>query len=85
MAILEPILENILGVYLITKAEKKIELLAISTNINRHMEKGIYKIEVVPLNLLKKSIKDKPNTKENISKARVIINKKLLTEIRKNL
>lgn len=85
MAILEPILENILGVYLITKAEKKIELLAISTNINRHMEKGIYNIEVVPLNILKKSLKDKPETKENIQKAKTIINKKLLTEIRKSL
>jgi putative transposon-encoded protein len=85
MKILEPILENILGVYLITKAEKKIELLAISTNINRHMEKGIYNIEVVPLNLLKKSLKEKQDIREKFQKANVIINKKLLDEIRKEI
>tara|TARA_Y100000310_G_C20375448_1_gene665524 strand:+ start:115 stop:516 length:402 start_codon:yes stop_codon:yes gene_type:complete len=85
MSILEPILENILGVYLITKAEKKIELLAISTNINKHVDRGIYKIDVVPFNMLKKSIKEKPDIKEKITKAKTIINKKLLTEIRKSI
>ena len=85
MSILEPILEHILGVYLITRAEKKIELLAVSTNINRHIEKGIYKIDVVPLELLKKSLKEKSTTKENIKKAKIVINAKLLSELKKGL
>ena len=85
MTILEPILEHILGVYLITKADKRIELLAISTNINRHMERGIYNIDIVPLNVLKKSLKEKKDTRENIKKAKTIINKKLLDEIRKEI
>jgi len=85
MVILSPILENILGVYLISKADKKIKILAISTNINRHMEKGHYEIDVVPLQILRKSIKEKPETKYNIKNAKTIINARLLLELRKGI
>ena len=85
MDILEPFLEEILGVYLITKAEKKAEVLAISTNINKHLEKGFYKINIVPLHIIKKSIAEKDSVKEIIKKAETIINPKLLAELRKNI
>ncbi|MAG07760.1 hypothetical protein CMI46_03000 [Candidatus Pacearchaeota archaeon] len=85
MKILTPILEHILGVYIINQTPKKAELLAISTNINQHMTKGQYEIDVVPLNHLKKSLKEKPETKEKIKKAKTVINAKLLSEIRKEI
>ena len=85
MSLLSPILEHILGVYLISVENKNIELLAISTKINRHLERGSYKIDVVPLNVLKKSIKEKPETKEKIQKAKPILNGKLLSEIKKTI
>jgi len=83
MSILSPILENILGVYLISNEKNKIELLAISTNINRHMEKGKYAIDVSPLQHLRKSLKEKPEIKIKLAKAKTIINAKLLSEIKK--
>jgi putative transposon-encoded protein len=83
MKILTPILEHILGVYLINQTPKKAELLAISTNINQHMIKGQYEIDIVPLQVLKKSLKEKKETREKIKKAKVVINAKLLAEVRK--
>lgn len=83
MSILSPILENILGVYLISNENNKIELLAISININRHMEKGKYAIDVSPLQHLRKSLKEKPEIKLKLAKAKTIINAKLLSEIKK--
>jgi putative transposon-encoded protein len=85
MTILAPILEHILGVYLITNADKKVDILAVSTNVNRHMDKGRYAIDVVPLNLLRKSMKENKETIDNIKKAKTIINAKLLAELRKEI
>ena len=102
MRILNPILEDILGVYLIEKEDKteqeneenqenmqvnrikkKIKILAVATKINRHIEKGIYLIDIVPLAVLKKSIKTKKETKQKIKSAETILNRKLLAELRK--
>jgi putative transposon-encoded protein len=83
--LLSPILEHILGIYIINDQEKKVEILAISTDINRHMEKGHYSIDIVPLPLLNKSIKENPEIKENLKKAKVVINTQLLTQIKKSL
>ncbi|MAG07711.1 hypothetical protein CMI46_02750 [Candidatus Pacearchaeota archaeon] len=83
--LLSPILEHILGIYIISDKEKKVEILAISTDINRHMEKGHYSIDIVPLPLLNKSIKENSEIKENLKKAKVVINAHLLTQIKKSL
>ena len=83
--LLSPNLEHILGIYIINDQEKKVEILAISTDINRHMEKGHYSIDIVPLPLLNKSIKENPEIKENLKKAKVVINTQLLTQIKKSL
>ena len=85
MLILSPILENILGVYLINLGEKKAEILAVSTNINKHIEKGQYSIDIVPLQVLRKSLNEKSDIKDKIKKARVIINPRLLSELKKGI
>jgi putative transposon-encoded protein len=85
MAILTPILQYILGVYVISTDEKKVDILAISTNVNRHMDKGHYSIDVVPIKLFKNSMKEKPEVKDNLKKAKVVINAKLLAELRKEI
>jgi len=82
MNILEPVLEDILGVYLIKLEKNKAEVLAVSTKVNRHLEKARYKIDVVPLKVLKESLKEKKETAEKIKNAKVIINRKLLGELR---
>lgn len=81
--LLENYLEDILGIYLIKIEKNKAEILAISTNIKIHFQKGKYLIDIVPLDLIKKSIKEKKETSDKIKNARVILNKKLLFELKK--
>ncbi len=81
--ILSNMLEEIMGIYIINQNEKKIEILVPSSNINRHLEKGVYIIDIVPLNHLKKSIKEKKDIREKILKARAILNKILLEELKR--
>ena len=47
------------------------------------MEKGKYAIDVSPLQHLRKSLKEKPEIKLKLAKAKTIINAKLLSEIKK--
>jgi len=82
---LSPILEHILGIYFIEEKEKKIEILAISTNMNRHMNKGQYEIDIVPLEHLKKSLKENKEVKDKIKKAKVVINAQLLNQLKKSI
>ena|SRR3989344_7172568 len=99
--LLEPVLEDLLGIFLISTAEntivaqnnlgnsaekisKKTEILAVSTlQQTKTIEKGNYKIDIVPLLILKKSIKEKSQTREKIAKAKPILNKRLLLELKK--
>lgn len=102
LKILEPVLEDLLGIFLISAAEntaltagnnlgntaekisKKTEILAVSTlQQTKIIEKGNYKIDIVPLLILKKSIKEKSQTREKIAKAKPILNKRLLLELKK--
>lgn len=98
LRILEPMLEDLLGIFLISSPEnsavtagntaekiaKKAEILAVSTlTQTKTIEKGNYKIDIVPLLILKKSIKEKPQTREKIAKAKPILNKRLLLELKK--
>ncbi len=85
MLILEPVLENILGVYLISAEKNKVEILAISINLNKHIEKKNYEIDIVPIGLIRKSMKEKSKTRENIRKAKVIMNSRLLDDLKKEL
>ena len=81
---LEAIFEEIIGIYLISKSENKIEVIAISTNIEKTIEKGKYSIKVIPIKTIRELIKNK-SFAEKFSKSEVIINKQLLAEIRKSL
>jgi len=81
MRILEPVLEDILGVYFIKKEGEKSEILAVSTKIRKTLEKTRYKIDVVPLIVLKKSLREGSSVKDKIKNAKVVINKKLLKEL----
>ena len=83
IAILTPILEQILGIYLISAEKDKVEILTISTKINKHIEKGCYVIDISPLQHIKNSLKEKPEIKEKLSKAKTIINKKLILDLKK--
>ena len=101
LKILEPILENIMGLSLIKnnqennskneknnqqntkETHKKIEILAVSTNIQKHFEKENYIFDIVPLNIIKKSAKEKQQTKEKLQNAKPILNKALLIELKK--
>lgn len=83
--ILEPVLEEIIGVYLIKLEKHKAEILAVSTKIKKDLEKGDYHIDIVPLNVLKKSLKQNKLTKEKIKSAKPIINKKLLGELKREI
>ena len=80
--LLTPVFEDILGIYLIEKKEDSAEILAVSTKVNKHIDKPRYFIDIVPISILKRSIKEKKETKEKITKAKPIMNKKLLKELR---
>ncbi|HRZ85437.1 MAG TPA: hypothetical protein P5277_01525 [Candidatus Paceibacterota bacterium] len=81
--ILAPFFEDILGIYLIKIENKKVDILAVSSATSNSVQKGNYKIDIVPIQLLKKSIKEKQQTKERIRDAKTILNKRLLFELKK--
>ncbi len=83
--ILEPYLENILGIYIINISEKNIDLIAVSTNIQEIIHKGRYKISIVPISKIKKDLKTQKTLQEKIKQAKPVLNKPLLLELRKNL
>ena len=81
--ILENWLEYITGIYLIKAEKRKVEALAVSANLKKHIDADNYHIDIVPLELLKKSVRTSPLTRDKIAAAKTIINKHLLFEIRK--
>ena len=82
MRILEPVLEEIIGIY-VTKEEKpKIDVLVISTKIRKDLKNPRYTIRIVPLVVLKKTLKNNINLREDIKNSKVIINRKLLEELK---
>lgn len=83
MRILEPFLEELVGVYIIKSESRKSEILAVSVKLRKHIEKGDYKIDIVPIEILKKYIKEKFQIREKIAKAKPILNSRLLAELKK--
>ena len=78
LKLISPYLADILGIYITNK--KPIEVLAVSLSMKRII-KSKFKISIVPLNIIKKDIQDKPELKEKIKRAEVILNKYLLSEL----
>lgn len=83
--LLENYFEEILGVYVTNVSKDLIEILAISSSIRKIIHSGKYKISIVPLTLVKKDIKINPRLKEKLKQARVILNKVLLFELKKEM
>ena len=81
--ILESLLEEVIGIYIVKAEKRKIEALVISTNLKKHIIAGNYIIDIVPLELIKRSIKINAQVKSKIAYARAILNKKLLFDLRK--
>ncbi|MFA5992927.1 MAG: hypothetical protein WC796_04435 [Candidatus Pacearchaeota archaeon] len=82
--IMTPFLEDLVGIFLIEQTAKKAEILAVSTTLAKTFESGNYKIDIVPILLLRKSIKEKSLTREKIRKAKTILNKRLLNDLKKD-
>ena len=85
LSILEPVIEDIIGVYLIKSGNKKAEVLAVSSATDNLIEKGRYKIDIVPIKLLEKSLKDKKPIQDKIKNATPILNKQLLISLKKGI
>ncbi len=83
--ILEDYLDNLLGIYILKKDEKTIEVLAVSTNLREQIKKRHYRINIVPLQTLKKSLKLNKEFYKKLQNAEVIINKKLLSELKNSV
>jgi len=81
--ILENWLEEVVGIYLIKAKKRRIEALVISANLKKHLNTGNYFIDIVPLGLIKRLVKTSPLVRDKIAVARVILNKRLLFELRK--
>ncbi len=73
---------DISGIYIISK--KPIEVIAVTSKQKKIIKSGKIKISLVPLSLIKKDLKLKPELKQKIVKAEVILNPSLLKKL-KNL
>lgn len=85
MKLLENYLEEIRGIYILSNENKIIEVLAISMSLSKSFEKGNYKINIVPLNSIKKSLKEKKILSDKLFKSKPVLNKWLLVDIKKSL
>ncbi len=83
LSVLNPILDNVIGIFLIKNENRRFESLVVSNNINRHIERGNFFVDIVSIDRIKKSIKEKKDTREKILKARPILNKTLLEELKR--
>jgi len=83
LSLLNENLPEILGIYITNK--KPMEILAISTNLRDTIIKPKIKINVVPIKIIKKDIKLKPNLRKKLLKAETILNRLLILELRKEI
>jgi len=70
--------DNVIGIYVLNVKRKYVEVLAITTNLRKTISKPPYKIELVPLHL----IKNNPAVIKNLQNSKVILNKHLLAEFK---
>lgn len=82
MKLLDNYLHDLLGVYIIN--DKPIELLAISLTEKEILSNEKIKISLVPLTMIKKDLA-KQALKDKLIKAKVILNRSLLHELRKEI
>lgn len=90
LSILEPYLEDILGIYLTgsyarNEQEKNsdIDIIAVSKGIKKEIVSGKYNISIIPMENLKKTIKKNPIlVLPRLNEAKAIINGSLLEELK---
>ncbi len=83
MKILDHYFEEIIGIYVTGIEKRKMDILVISHSISDHIDVPNYKIDLVPLSLIKKSIKEKKPISQKILKSKPILNKKLLIDLKR--
>jgi putative transposon-encoded protein len=81
MKILSGYLKEISGIYFSDASKKIIEVLAITKITHKIEHHGKYKISLVPINLIKKDLKEKPELKEKLKPYKTIMNKPLFDEL----
>jgi len=90
LKILENYLSVLSGIYVTNipkqnqKKIEKIELLAISTSLKKTIQTEKYKINIVPLKLIKKDLQDlktQQRLKHKLSQAKIILNQDLLFKL----
>ena len=87
--ILNPYLNDIIGIYLVgsyarneQQVDSDIDIIAISKNIRRHIISGMYDIDIYALKSIKNTIKKNPiMILPSLLEAKAIINKSLLEEL----
>ena len=84
LKILENYFPDLLGIYIINLG-KQIEILAISADITKIIHLGKYKISLVPLNQVKKDVKENEKLNLKLKQAKIILNRALLFDLRKEV
>lgn len=90
LRILEPYLEDILGIYLTgsyarneQEEDSDIDIIVITNNTKKEITSGKYHLSISPLKAIKKTIKSNPElVLPRLFEAKTILNKSLLEEIR---
>ncbi|MBS3092772.1 hypothetical protein J4466_05130 [Candidatus Pacearchaeota archaeon] len=67
------------------KSKRKIEVIAVSMALSKTLETQDYHLTIMPLNLLKKLAKDKPDFSQKLFHSKPLMNKWLLVELRKEM
>lgn len=67
------------------KSKRKIEVIAVSMALSKILETQDYHLTIMPLNLLKKLAKDKPDFSQKLFHSKPLMNKWLLVELRKEM
>lgn len=88
--ILSPYLEGILGIYLVgsyargeQEKDSDIDIIAISKSTKKEIKSGKYEISIIPLEILKKTIKTNPLLiLPKLNEAKVILNSSLIEELK---
>lgn len=82
LKLLDSYFPDLMGIYIIN--ENPIEVLAVSCITKELINNEKIKLSIVPLSIIKKDIV-KPALREKLSKAKVILNRSLLAELRKEI
>lgn len=83
--ILENYFEELKGIYITNISKETVEILAISSSIQKIITSGKYKINIVPLDVVKKDIKINLRVRIKLNQAKTILNKSLLFDLRKDI